>query len=139
MSTLSLRKTLFIKAPAAHVWKFLTEKEKLAIWFHEGKDDLMPDGPYAVVTNSLGKEGDKLCWGRVLEFDPPSRLVHTFTHTGLQGVETTCEWTLVDVEGGSILTLEHSGFEKIDAGFKQGADHDIGWDEHFVRLRKVAG
>lgn len=140
MNELTIRKTLFIKAPAAHVWRFLTEKNKLALWFHEGERDLTAEGAYAVVTNTLGQEGDRLCWGDVKVFNPPHELVHSFTHAGLEGIETLCRWTLVDVEGGTILNLEHSGFEKLVAnGFKQGADHDVGWDEHFTRLRRVAG
>ena len=138
MTALTINKTLFLKVPPAHVWKFLTEKDKLALWFHEGGEDLRPGGPFVLLTNSLGKEGEKLCWGNVLEFDPPRRLVHTFTHQWLQGVETKCVWTLTEADGGTILTLEHSGFEKIaEDAFNMGASHDTGWDEHFVRLRRV--
>lgn len=137
MTEFAIKKTLFLKAPASHVWRFLTEKDKLALWFHEGEADLMEGGPYAVVTNSLGKEGTRLCWGQTLEFTPPTKLVHTFTHRGLEGIETTCHWTLVDVDGGTILTLEHTGFERAKDAFKQAADHDAGWDAHFARLRTV--
>lgn len=137
MSDLKISKTIFLKAPAAHVWRFLTEKDKLALWFHEGEADLETDGLYAVITNSLGKEGTRLCWGRVIKFEPPHRLVHTFTHAGLSGVETTCEWELIDVDGGTILRLEHRGFEGLADAFNEGADHDKGWDTHFVRLRHV--
>lgn len=137
MTELTIEKTLFLKAPREHVWKFLTEKDKLALWFHEGEEDLQPAGPYALVTNSLGKEGSRLCWGEIIEFDPPSTLVHSFTHEGLSEVETTCRWTLTPAGDGTILRLTHSGFEKASEGFKKAADHDVGWDEHFVRLRRV--
>ena len=138
MTEFTLVKTLFLKAPAHHVWKFLTEKDRLAVWFHGGEADLKAGGDYAVVTNTLGKEGERIVWGKVLEFDPPRRLVHTFTHQWLDGVDTTCAWTLTDVDGGTILRLEHSGFEKAgERGFNETADHDTGWDEHFARLRKV--
>lgn len=137
MADFTIKKTVFLKAPAEHVWTFLTEKEKLAIWFHEGESDFREGGPYAVLTNSLGKEGTRLCWGDIIEYNPPNRLVHTFTHEGLGGAETRCEWTLVDVEGGTILTLEHSGFENAKDAFGEAADHDKGWDTHFVRLRQV--
>lgn len=138
MTALTITKTLFLKAPAAHVWKFLTEADRLAVWFHQGGADLVANGEYSVLSNSLGKEGTKLCWGRVLEFDPPHRLVHTFTHAGLKEVETVCTWTLQDVDGGTILTLEHTGGEKLgEAGFGITANHDAGWDEHFARLRRV--
>lgn len=138
MSDMKIVKTLFLKAPPDHVWKFLTEKDKLAIWFHDAEEDVRKGGDFTLVSNSLGKEGEKLCWGKVIEFDPPRRLVHSFTHNYLQGVETLCEWTLKGADGGTVLRLEHSGWEKVKEGaFANGADHDVGWDEHFVRLRRV--
>ena len=79
-----------------------------------------------------------MCWGKVVEFDPPHRLVHTFTHDHLAGVETLCVWTLADLAGGTVLTLEHTGWEKVGEGaFNMGVNHDAGWDEHFSRLRRV--
>ena len=128
-------KTLFLKAPPHHVWKFLTTAKGLATWFHEAPHDLEAGGEYRVDTNSLGHEGERLCWGRVLEFKPFEKLVHTFTHGHLDGVETTCTWTLEEMSGGTMLTLVHEGFGADP--FQQLANHDAGWDEHFRRLRKV--
>lgn len=136
--TMKLVKTVFLKAPRAHVWRFLTEADKLALWFHAADGDLKPGADYALVTNTYGKEGERLCWGRVLEMDPPKRLAHTFTHEWLKGVETTCVWDLEEFKGGTMLTLTHTGWEKVAEGaFDEAADHDKGWDEHFVRLRRV--
>jgi len=135
---MKLVKTIFLKAPRAHVWKFLTEADRLALWFHQGEKNVAAGGEWAVLTNSLGKEGQRVCWGNVRVFEPPARLVHTFTHQALGGVETTCTWELEEAAGGTILTLTHDGFEKAGAGaFKSAADHDKGWDEHFIRLRQV--
>lgn len=138
MKPIAIVKTIFLKAPPHHVWRFLTEARQLALWFHLGESDLEPGGEYAMLTNSLGKEGQRLCWGKVTEIQPPRKLVHTFTHAYLKGVETTCIWTLEEAEGGTILTLRHEGFEKLQPeAFSAAADHDKGWDQHFVRLRMV--
>ena len=138
MSKMKIVKTLFLKAPPEHVWKFLTEADQLALWFHRGAADLKEGGDYGLLTNSLGKDGEKLCWGKVLEMKAPERLVHTFTHDYLNGVETTCTWTLEGVKGGTVLTLVHDGWENFEADpFGMGANHDTGWDEHFARLRRV--
>ncbi len=132
-------KTIFLKAPPEHVWKFLTEADQLALWFHRGGGELEEGGDYILETNTYGMDGEKLVWGKVLEMKKPERLVHTFTHQMLQGVETTCTWTLEGVGGGTILTLVHEGWEKVkEDPFGMGANHDKGWDEHFARLRKVA-
>jgi uncharacterized protein YndB with AHSA1/START domain len=138
MSNLNITKTIFLKAPAKHVWSFLTDADRLAEWFHRGAGEMVKGGEYALLTNSLGKEGEKLCWGKVVEFDPPKRLVHTFTHGHLKGAETTCSWTLDEMEGGTVLTLVHEGWEKVGEGaFAMAGNHDVGWDDHFSRLRKV--
>lgn len=136
--TMKLVKTVFLKAPRPHVWRFLTEKDKLALWFHAAASDVKPGGDYTLLTNSHGKDGEKLIWGKALEMTPPSKLVHTFTHNMLKGVETTCAWELAEFDGGTILTLTHTGWEKVgDGAFIMAANHDAGWDEHFVRLRRV--
>ena len=138
MTDMKIVKTLFLKAPPAHVWKFLTEADQLALWFHRADADYAQGEDFALQTNSYGKEGEKLCWGRVIEMKKPERLVHTFTHDFINGVETTCTWTLEAVKGGTILTLVHDGWEQLgDDAFGAAADHDKGWDEHFVRLRRV--
>lgn len=138
MTDMKLVKTVFLKAPRAHVWRFLTEADKLALWFQLGEADLKPGGDYATLTNSYGKEGERVISGKVLEMIPPERLVHTFTHKMLNGVETKCVWELAEFEGGTKLTLTHSGWEKVGEGaFAIAANHDSGWDEFFVRLRRV--
>ncbi len=79
-----------------------------------------------------------MCWGKVLEMKAPEKLVHSFTHPFLQEVETTCTWTLEGVGGGTVLTLVHEGWEKVEEdAFGMAANHDTGWDEHFARLRRV--
>ena len=131
-------KTIFLKAPPEHVWKFLTEADRLAEWFHRGGENLTEGGDYILKTNTHGKEGEKICWGKVIEMNPPKRLVHTFTHEWLKGVETKCVWTLEKVKGGTILTLVHDGWEAVqEDAFGMAANHDSGWDEHFLRLRRV--
>jgi uncharacterized protein YndB with AHSA1/START domain len=138
MTELTLTKTILLKAPPFHVWKFLTQPDKLALWFHASKDELKAGSDYTMLTNSLGREGETLMWGKVLEADEPRKLVHTFTHPWINEVETVCTWTLQEVENGTLLTLIHSGWENIsEDGFMKTAEHDKGWDQHFVRLRHV--
>lgn len=129
-------KTLFLKAPPEHVWKFLTTSAGLSRWFHDAPHDLEEGGEYRLDSNSLGKEGEQLCWGKVLEMRPHERLVHTFTHDWLKGAETTCTWTLQPVTSGTLLTLVHEGFP-MDGDLAEIFSHDVGWDDHFTRLRRV--
>jgi uncharacterized protein YndB with AHSA1/START domain len=138
MSTSSLVKTLFLKAPREHVWAYLTESQHLARWFHETKEDLKVGKEYALLHENPEKKGQKLCWGTVLEADKPSKLVYTFTHTHLEGHLSTVTWELVEAFGGTKLTLTHDGLHEAPSDpLNMIIDHDEGWDEHFARLRRV--
>ena len=138
MSSMKIVKTLYLKAPPEHVWKFLTQADQLALWFHRGGADMESGGDYLIESNSYGKDGEKLIWGKVLEMKKPERLVHTFTHNYLEGAETKCTWTLEAAKGGTILTLVHDGWENAADPFAAAADHEKGWHEHLSRLRTVA-
>ncbi|WP_019959969.1 SRPBCC family protein [Woodsholea maritima] len=139
MTVMKIVKTLILKAPPHHVWSFLTQADRLALWFMKGEADIQADGPYTLVTNSYGREGERVITGDVLAFDPPKRLVHTFTHPYLDGIITQCEWTLEPLAQGTLLTLTHTGWEDLGQDKVLGllSDHDKGWDEHFIRLRSV--
>jgi uncharacterized protein YndB with AHSA1/START domain len=130
---LKVVKSLYLKAPPHHVWKYLTTASGLTKWFHDAPHDLEEAGEWRLDSNSLGREGEKILWGRVIEMKRHEKLVHTFTNKFLDGVETTCTWTLEPVENGTLLTLTHDGFPD----FTMAVQHDTGWDMHFGRLRLV--
>ncbi|MEO0608698.1 MAG: SRPBCC domain-containing protein [Pseudomonadota bacterium] len=126
-------KTIYLKASPEKVWRHLTEKDLLARWFHETDKDLTAGAAFQYLSFDLDKDDRKLMWGDVLEVDAPHRLVHTFTHKWLEGLVTKVTWELLALEGGTQLTMTHSGLPK----FGDLADHDKGWDEHFLRLRSM--
>ncbi|MDA4844206.1 SRPBCC family protein [Hoeflea poritis] len=137
MTDAAITKTVFLEASRETVWHFLTDRDKLAMWFHRADQDLRDGEDYAL----LGKTDDgadmKLCWGTVLEMDRPSRLVCSFTVQPLNGAMTTVTWTLDEVGDGTRLTLQHTGLAEVDAPFSLMMALDAGWDEHFGALRKA--
>jgi len=63
-----------LKTEPAQVWAYLTDPEKLAIWFHKPKSALV-EGEYEM----FGIEsGDRLMWGEVLVAKPFTQLEYTF-------------------------------------------------------------
>jgi len=135
----SITKTVFLKAPKATVWAFLTEKDKLARWFHPAEDDLADGQDYALLGDSAEGGTVRQCWGTVQQWEPPTRLVYSFTVKPLNGAMTTVTWTLDEIDGGTRLTLLHEGVGVAgDAAFGLLTALDKGWDEHFGRLRGVA-
>mgnify|MGYP001794631527 CR=1 FL=1 len=133
MSDPVMIKTIYLKASPEKVWRHLTDKELLARWFHETDRNLTANASFQYLSFHDDKEDRKLMWGDVLESDPPNKLVHTFTHQWLNGVVTTVTWELLALEGGTQLTMTHTGF----VAFAEYADHDKGWDEHMLRLRMM--
>jgi len=102
-----ITKTMFFAAPRETVWAYLVDKEKLGEWFYPAKADLADGEDFALF--SKDDDDTKLCWGTVQHMTPPSRLVYSFTIKPLGGVITTVTWTLAEVHGGTMLTMEHEG------------------------------
>ena len=133
MSTHQIEKTLILAAPPADVWTFLTDPEKLAIWFHRPEAALDQPGPFAM----RGSDGDPLCWGEVQEAEAPNRLRYRFTARPMDGLMTDVTWTLTAVEAGTRLHLLHEGIPQGAASFGLLTAFDSGWDDHLVRFRKA--
>ncbi len=129
----SIIKTIFIQASCEQVWEYLVDKDKLGDWFHCAKETLTPGADYALL--STDRPSETLLGGTVLEYDPPNRLVYTFTHEWLKNVETLVTWELTSAFGGTRLHLTHSGFDTSHDPMGLSQDHDKGWDEHLAKLR----
>lgn len=136
--SMKIIKTVFLKAPREQVWRFLTQPDLLAQWFHPGAGELVPGGDWTMLSNDADKQGQVVMTGTVLEMKEPELLVHSFTHEWIGGAQTTCTWTLQEVEGGTVLMLVHDGWENVaDGAFGAATDHDKGWEEHLPRLRAL--
>ncbi len=133
MADATITKTVVLAAPRETVWAFLTDKEKLAEWFHPADADLAQGQPYHLI-----QDGAKVCWGQVIDMSPPARLATSFTVKPLDGVMTTVTWTLDEIPGGTLLTMEHAGLEAAGANFGLMQALDAGWDAHLGDLRKAA-
>ncbi|MEM9797120.1 MAG: SRPBCC domain-containing protein [Pseudomonadota bacterium] len=131
MTDTALTKTIYLKATPAKVWQYLTDPEKLAIWFHKPKLALA-EGSYEM----FGTEsGDKLMWGDVLVADPFKRLEYTFSIAPMAGQSSMVKWTLEEVPGGTKLSLRHEGLPQGEDTFGLMLALDKGWDDHLARMR----
>lgn len=141
MTSSTIIKTVMFSAPRETVWEFLTDKDKLAIWFHPAEADLADGEDFVLLSTNYDGQSEKICWGSVLEMERPSRLKYTFTIKPLGGHMTTVTWALEEVHGGTRLTLHHEGFDAAgDGALGILTAIDAGWDKHFAKLREaVAG
>jgi uncharacterized protein YndB with AHSA1/START domain len=129
-----LRKSIYLKTTPDKVWAYLTDPDKLAIWFHKPKTPLVK-GDYEM----FGTEsGDKLMWGKVLVAEPFSRLEYTFTIKPMGDQSSTVKWRLEEVPGGTHLSLVHEGLPQGAEAFDLTLALDKGWDGHLARMRDSA-
>ncbi|MEO9823102.1 MAG: SRPBCC domain-containing protein [Paracoccaceae bacterium] len=131
MSDSSIHKSIYLKATPAEVWAYLTEPEKLAIWFHK-PDETLVEGSYAMYG---AESGDKLMWGDVQVAEPFTRLEYTFTITPMGDAISTVKWVLEEVTGGTRLSLTHEGLPQGQEAFGLLLALDKGWDDHMGRMR----
>ncbi|MCR9236637.1 MAG: SRPBCC domain-containing protein [Alphaproteobacteria bacterium] len=137
MSNDTLNKSIFLPASRETVWSFLTEKDKLKLWFQPAEADLADKQDYALVSTGDDGSVNKICWGTVLEMDPPSRLKYSFTIKPLNGASTIVIWELEALEGGTKLSLTHEGISQAAGEAAMGLilALDKGWDDHLASLR----
>jgi uncharacterized protein YndB with AHSA1/START domain len=130
--TNTLNKSIYLKASKADVWAFLTDPDKLAMWFHKPKTALAQGDAYAMYCTT---SGDKLMWGDIITATPHSYLEYTFTIAPMGDATSTVKWTLEDVAGGTRLSLVHEGLPAGEDAFVLTLALDKGWDGHFAQLR----
>jgi uncharacterized protein YndB with AHSA1/START domain len=129
---MTLQKTIYLKADKPTIWGYLTDPDKLAIWFHKPAKTLQAGERYEM----FGTEsGDKLMWGEVLAADPHDHLSYSFTIGSMGDAVSTVTWTLEDVPGGTRLSLNHAGLPEGAAAFDLTLALDKGWDDHLGRMR----
>ena len=133
MTDTTLRKTVYLKASKKDVWAYLTEPDKLAIWFHKPERTLKTGDDYAMFGTT---SGDRLMWGKVVRADPHDYLEYTFTIKPMGDAVSTVKWSLEDVPGVTRLSLEHAGLPQGAEGFDLTLALDKGWDEHIGRMRE---
>ncbi len=71
--------------------------------------------------------------GRYLEVDPPRKLVHTWHFAGAPDTPSTVTYLLEKIEGGTRLTVRHSGIAAPD----QRANVGAGWRTSFDKLAEI--
>src|SRR5258705_14022673 len=71
--------------------------------------------------------------GEFLEGQPPAKLVHTWQRQGMPGAPTTVTYHLQPIDGGTRLTLRHTGFIPPD-GCGSVCE---GWQSSFERLART--
>jgi uncharacterized protein YndB with AHSA1/START domain len=130
-----VRRETQIAAPAATVFAFLTDPEKILSWMGtEVKTEMHPGGLYLI--KGVGNR-DRVARGTFREVVPVHRLAYSFGWEGDDEVPPgsgLVEIDLIDRDGGTLLRMTHSGLPNA----AQCAGHDKGWGHYIGRLSMAA-
>ncbi len=116
---------VFINAPVETVWSELvnTTKPRPFFWNATWDTPAMAVGsPFRMVSGG-GKMVAAI--GKILEFEPPHKLVHSFQLTASEDVPSTVTYTLKEVDGGTEFSVINENVivgSKAEKSKAQGAD-----------------
>lgn len=121
-----------IAAPPSIVYGYLTDSELWARW--QGVGAMIEATPGGIFGISM--PNGQRARGQFVELEPHRRVVFSWgwvDHPGVPPGSSTVEIELVADEGGTMVTLTHTGLppEEIDV-------HRLGWDHYIPRLAIVA-
>lgn len=134
--TKRLHKEQFYQHPPEAVWTALTDPQALAEWLMP--NDFQPIVGYTFhfhVDPMPGFSGITEC--RVLEVDPPKRLVYTWQSKpkdprAAPPEPMRLEWTLTPSAGGTLLTLDQTGLETLSLWWR--VSMNFGWNRMLRKL-----
>ena len=124
-----IKKEEFFPYPPEKIWKALTDPSALSDW-------LMITDFKAEVGHTFSFNGadGKVITGEVLEIIFLEKLVYSWKREGLL-LPTTVTWSLREMNGGTLLRMEHDGFD--DNAPDLFELHASRWDGKFDNLKKL--
>ncbi|HEX2294744.1 MAG TPA: SRPBCC family protein [Actinomycetota bacterium] len=141
----SLVKEVRVAAPVERAWKVFTDG--IDSWWPVATHSVAPDRVAEIVFEpGLGgrilerrRDGDECVWGEVDVYEPPHRVRFSWHPNEERPAATEVEVTFAAVAGGTLVRLEHRGWERLGAieGAESRGDYDTGWD--LVLARYVEG
>ena len=127
-----------IAAPPERVFQALASKEICKWWVRPGvfdtrewTGDVRAGGRWRA--SGVARGNPYALEGAFLEVDPPRKLVHTWSLVGAPGAPSTVSYVLEPIDGGTRVTLRHSGL--VVRGVC--ANTCIGWETSFERLVEI--
>jgi len=144
-STNAIEKQIFLRAPRARVWRALTDAREFGSWFR-----VKLDGGFAAgrrVTGRVTYPGyEHLAFEATVETMEAERLFSFRWHPYAVDPKvdysaeptTLVEFHLAEADGGTLLTVVESGFDRIPAGRRDEAFrmNDGGWAQQMENVRR---
>ena len=130
--------TVEVSASPERAYQALTTKEILTWWVRPGvfdtrewSGDVRAGGSWKA--SGVGNGRPYALEGEFLEVDPPRKFAHTWHAVGAPGEPTKVTCLLERLDGGTRITLRHTGFASRDACLNTC----IGWETSFEKLAEL--
>jgi uncharacterized protein YndB with AHSA1/START domain len=138
----TLRKKRYYPVPPAVVWEAITSPAALAEWLMPNSFKAELGADFEFVTDPTPVCGAGIVKCRVLELDPPRRMVWSWKRDAGKGVDAapsmTVSFALTPHQSGTLLVLEQTGLQQ--QGLLVRLLLNIGWGMMLRRsLRRVIG
>jgi uncharacterized protein YndB with AHSA1/START domain len=144
-STDRIEKEIFLRAPRSRVWRAITSPEEFGAWFRVKLDGAFAEG--ATVRGRITYPGyEHLTMEMVVERIEPERLFAYRWHPGATDPKvdyssepmTLVEFRLDQANGGTLLKIVESGFDRIAAARRAEAFrmNDGGWTEQIRNIER---
>jgi uncharacterized protein YndB with AHSA1/START domain len=113
----NIKNEVFYPYPPERVWQVITNRQALAAWLME--NDFEPRVGHKFRFQMEAQPGiENTIYCEVIKLDEPRSLSYTWRGS-FMCQPTVVTWTLLPVEGGTKLQLEHTGFESKVSQFSQ--------------------
>lgn len=138
-SAFTVRRTIRIAAPVEKVWQAVTEPAHISKWFGQAAFA----GSHAGALGTLTWPGRDPIPVRIEAVDAPRLVSYRWGNDDASGVvpdslddqtSTVFTFTLVEVDGGTELTVVETGFENTSDPAANLVDHRGGWNDELDKL-----
>ena len=112
--TLTIQNQIHIRAPRSRVWKALITPSEFSTWFHAkvSVTEFRVGERVDLVSTYPGHEGVAFFF-EVVEISPETRFIWRWGPGAASDPETNVTFDLEEAEGGTLIKVTESGFERI--------------------------
>lgn len=132
-----IEQQIHIRAPRSRVWKALTTPSEFSTWFQASvsQTGFRPGERVDLISTYPGHEGTAFFF-EVIEKVPETRFVWRWGPGGSSEALTTVTFELEEADGGTLVSVTESGFERIalERRAKAFEGNTKGWE---IQMRNI--
>lgn len=144
----ALERSTLVRAPRGKVWQALTNIKEFSKWFGvEAEGEFTPGARVRMISTHDGYKGMEI-FVDVVKMEAPETFSWRWHPGSKQPGEDTSnepttlvEFRLTEAEGGTLVTVVESGFDRLSLARRARAfeDNTRGWEIQLASLNRYAG